>query len=83
MKLALLTALALCFLAANSLLTRAGVVDGTDPLAFATVGWRYRASMTACENLFRRWMSAMRSASAAIQPTGGHLFRAGSGHSLR
>lgn len=37
MQLALLTFLALCFLAANSLLTRAGVVDGTDPLAFAAI----------------------------------------------
>ncbi|WP_299646353.1 DMT family transporter [uncultured Jannaschia sp.] len=37
MRLALLTALALCFLAANSLLTRAGVVDGTDPMAFAAI----------------------------------------------
>ena len=37
MRLALLTALALCFLAANSLLTRAGVLDGTDPLAFAAI----------------------------------------------
>lgn len=37
MQLALLTALALCFLAANSLLTRAGVLDGTDPLAFAAL----------------------------------------------
>ncbi|MGB3689951.1 MAG: DMT family transporter [Jannaschia helgolandensis] len=37
MPLVLLTALALCFLAANSLLTRAGVVDGTDPLAFAAI----------------------------------------------
>lgn len=37
MRLALLTALALCFLAANSLLTRAGVQDGTDPLAFAAL----------------------------------------------
>ena len=37
MQLALLTALALCFLAANSLLTRAGVLDGTDPLAFAAI----------------------------------------------
>ncbi|SDY66450.1 Threonine/homoserine efflux transporter RhtA [Jannaschia faecimaris] len=37
MKLAALTLLALCFLAANSLLTRAGVLDGTDPLAFAAI----------------------------------------------
>ena len=37
MPLAALTALALCFLAANSLLTRAGVLDGTDPLAFAAI----------------------------------------------
>lgn len=37
MQLALLSALALCFLAANSLLTRAGVLDGTDPLAFAAI----------------------------------------------
>jgi drug/metabolite transporter (DMT)-like permease len=37
MQLALLTALALCFLAANSLLTRAAVLDGTDPLAFAAI----------------------------------------------
>ncbi|CTQ48645.1 DMT family transporter [Jannaschia donghaensis] len=37
MQLVLLTALALCFLAANSLLTRAGVLDGTDPLAFAAI----------------------------------------------
>lgn len=37
MPLALLTALVLCLLAANSLLTRAGVVDGTDPLAFAAI----------------------------------------------
>lgn len=37
MQLALLTLLALCFLAANSLLTRAGVLDGTDPLAFAAI----------------------------------------------
>jgi drug/metabolite transporter (DMT)-like permease len=29
--------LAMCFLAANSLLTRAGVLDGTDPLAFAAI----------------------------------------------
>lgn len=35
MPLLLLTALALCLLAANSLLTRAGVLDGTDPLLFA------------------------------------------------
>lgn len=33
----LLTGLALCLLAANSLLTRAGVLDGTDPLAFAAI----------------------------------------------
>ncbi len=37
MRLILLTALVLCFLAANSLLTRAGVLDGTDPLAFAVL----------------------------------------------
>lgn len=37
MKLFALTLLALCFLAANSLLTRAGVLDGTDPLAFAAI----------------------------------------------
>ena len=37
MPLVLLTALALCFLAANSLLTRAGVLDGTDPMAFAAI----------------------------------------------
>lgn len=37
MQLALLTLLALCFLAANSLLNRAGVLDGTDPLAFAAI----------------------------------------------
>lgn len=37
MRLFLLAALALCFLAANSLLTRAGVVDGTDPLTFAAI----------------------------------------------
>ncbi|WP_299814477.1 DMT family transporter [uncultured Jannaschia sp.] len=37
MRLALLTALALCFLAANSLLTRTGVLDGTDPMAFAAI----------------------------------------------
>jgi drug/metabolite transporter (DMT)-like permease len=32
-----LTGLALCLLAANSLLTRAGVIGGTDPLAFAAI----------------------------------------------
>lgn len=32
-----LAALAMCFLAANSILTRAGVEDGTDPLAFAAI----------------------------------------------
>ena len=32
-----MTVLALCLLAANSLLTRAGVLDGTDPLAFAAI----------------------------------------------
>ncbi|TFL17618.1 DMT family transporter [Jannaschia formosa] len=37
MPLPLLAALAFCFLAANSLLTRAGVLDGTDPLAFAAI----------------------------------------------
>lgn len=37
MRTALLTAFALCFLAANSLLTRAGVLDGTDPLSFAAI----------------------------------------------
>ncbi|UWQ17654.1 DMT family transporter [Jannaschia sp. M317] len=37
MQLFLLAALAMCFLAANSLLTRAGVLDGTDPLAFAAL----------------------------------------------
>ena len=34
---ALLAALAMTMLAANSLLTRAGVLDGTDPLAFAAI----------------------------------------------
>ena len=37
MRLFALAALAMCFLAANSLLTRAGVLDGTDPLAFAAI----------------------------------------------
>ncbi|MEM8848957.1 MAG: DMT family transporter [Pseudomonadota bacterium] len=37
MQIVLLTALALVLLAANSLLTRAGVLDGTDPLAFAAI----------------------------------------------
>ncbi|WP_371156538.1 DMT family transporter [Jannaschia sp. 2305UL9-9] len=37
MRLALLTVAAMCFLSANSLLTRAGVLDGTDPLAFAAI----------------------------------------------
>ncbi len=37
MRLFALTALALTFLAANSLLTRAGVLDGTDPMAFAAI----------------------------------------------
>ena len=37
MPLAALTALALCLLAANSLLTRAGVLAGTDPMAFAAI----------------------------------------------
>ncbi|PWJ14437.1 DMT family transporter [Jannaschia seohaensis] len=37
MPLPLLAAVAFCFLAANSLLTRAGVLDGTDPLAFAAI----------------------------------------------
>ena len=37
MRLALLTVVALVFLACNSLLTRAGVLDGTDPLSFAAV----------------------------------------------
>lgn len=37
MPLPLLAAIAFCFLAANSLLTRAGVLDGTDPLAFAAI----------------------------------------------
>jgi drug/metabolite transporter (DMT)-like permease len=37
MQTVLLTALAMGFLAANSLLTRAGVLDGTDPLAFAAI----------------------------------------------
>ncbi|WP_179380199.1 DMT family transporter [Jannaschia marina] len=37
MPLAVLTLVALCFLAANSLLTRAGVLDGTDPMAFAAI----------------------------------------------
>ena len=37
LPLPVLTAAALCLLAANSLLTRAGVVDGTDPLAFAAI----------------------------------------------
>lgn len=37
MTLVLLTAVALCLLAANSLLTRAGVMDGTDPLTFAVI----------------------------------------------
>ncbi|MCK0167574.1 DMT family transporter [Jannaschia sp. S6380] len=32
-----MTLFALCFLAANSLLTRAGVLDGTDPLTFAAI----------------------------------------------
>ncbi|SFI63386.1 DMT family transporter [Jannaschia pohangensis] len=47
MKLAFLTALALCFLAANSLLTRAGVLDGTDPLAFAAIRVAAGAAMLA------------------------------------
>jgi drug/metabolite transporter (DMT)-like permease len=37
MPLPLLAAAAMCLLAANSLLTRAGVQDGTDPLAFAAI----------------------------------------------
>ncbi|WP_281823854.1 DMT family transporter [Jannaschia rubra] len=37
MPLVLLTATALVFLAANSILTRAGVLDGTDPLVFAVI----------------------------------------------
>ena len=37
MPLPVVTALALCLLAANSILTRAGVQDGTDPLAFAAI----------------------------------------------
>ncbi|MGB3554027.1 MAG: EamA family transporter, partial [Jannaschia sp.] len=37
MRLTALAALAMCFLATNSLLTRAGVLDGTDPLAFAAI----------------------------------------------
>jgi drug/metabolite transporter (DMT)-like permease len=37
MQTALLTALTMCAFAANSLLTRAGVADGTDPLTFATI----------------------------------------------
>ncbi|MEM7487566.1 MAG: DMT family transporter [Pseudomonadota bacterium] len=37
MQTVLLTAVALVLLAANSLLTRAGVLDGTDPLAFAAI----------------------------------------------
>ncbi|WGH77749.1 DMT family transporter [Jannaschia ovalis] len=37
MSTVLLTALAMTLLAANSLLTRAGVLDGTDPLAFAAI----------------------------------------------
>ncbi|MEM8824027.1 MAG: DMT family transporter [Pseudomonadota bacterium] len=37
MQIVLLTAFALVLLAANSLLTRAGVLDGTDPMAFAAI----------------------------------------------
>ncbi|MFO6464117.1 DMT family transporter [Jannaschia sp. KMU-145] len=37
MRLFLMTALAVTLLAANSLLTRAGVLDGTDPVAFAAI----------------------------------------------
>ena len=37
MRVLLLTAVAMTFLAANSLLTRAGVQGGTDPLAFAAI----------------------------------------------
>jgi drug/metabolite transporter (DMT)-like permease len=37
METAFLVALAMCAFAANSLLTRAGVADGTDPLTFAAI----------------------------------------------
>lgn len=66
MRLALLTALALCFLAANSLLTRAGVLDGTDPLAFAAIRVAAGAAVLAALSLrrgitvtgMRRWGAA-------------------------
>jgi drug/metabolite transporter (DMT)-like permease len=66
MPVALLTALALCLLAANSLLTRAGVQDGTDPLAFAAIrvgaGAVVLALLTARRGLSlrggRRWGAA-------------------------